>query len=255
MQIIATFDKIMKEFLRDRAALFWTIAWPIMWVVIDSFVFAQGNDNAIGRVRGSITISMMTFAITIAGMANLPGSIARDRERELLKKLKSMPLPPWKDFVGRILGLATFSFLAAILVVIAGLICGASFNASLLSTLESVGFLFIILISSAGIGLLLGTFIEHVQGAIMSGVGISVITASISGLFAPYTSLPQILKKFAQIYPISSANSSIIYLLEGRYYAGYNPLSPHQIIASIILSLFLFILGAISYSKFCWGRK
>ena len=255
-QIIAAFDKTVKELLRNKSVLFWTIAWPIIWVLIDSFSFT-GNapKEVIPSIRGSITISMTVFTLTIAGMANLPGIIARDRERGLLTKLKSMPVSPSKDFAGRIVGLMAFSSLAATLVVIVGFVCGAHFSGNVISIFQSLAFLLIVFLSSAGIGLIIGTFIRHVQGAVMTGVGVSVVTASISGLFAPYSSLPSLLQKFSQIYPVSSANSSIVYLLVGERYAGYNPLSIGQIIITSTLSLLLFFLGLVCYSRFCWGKR
>lgn len=254
--IVATFNKTIREFLREKSVLFWTIVWPIIWVLIGSFSFVSGAPKeVIPHIRGSITISMMAFALTLAGMANLPGNISKDRERGLLTKLKSMPVSPWKDFVGRILGLVAFSCLASILVILAGIVCGARFSGTIISVFQCIIFLLIIFFASTGIGLIVGTMIKHTHGAVMTGVGISVVTASISGLFAPYSSLPPILQGFSQVYPISSANSAIMYLLLGKSYAGYNPLSINQITATIILSFLLFVAGLILYSKFCWRKE
>lgn len=254
--IVATFNKTIREFLREKSVLFWTIVWPIIWVLIGSFSFVSGAPKeVIPHIRGSITISMMAFALTLAGMANLPGNISKDRERGLLTKLKSMPVSPWKDFVGRILGLVAFSCLASILVILAGIVCGARFSGTIISVFQCIIFLLIIFFASTGIGLIVGTMIKHTHGAVMTGVGISVVTASTSGLFAPYSSLPPILQGFSQVYPISSANSAIMYLLLGKSYAGYNPLSINQITATIILSFLLFVAGLILYSKFCWRKE
>jgi len=254
--ITATFNKTLKEFLREKSVLFWTIVWPIIWVFIDCFVFVSGAPKkVIPYIKGSITISMMTFALTLAGMVNLPGNISRDKERGLLTKLKSMPVSPWKDFVGRILGLVTFSCFASILVMLTGLACGARFSGTIVSVFQSIIFFLIIFFASAGIGLIVGTSIRHVQGAVMTGVGISVVTASISGLFVPYWSLPSILQRFSQVYPVSSANAAIIYLLLGESYVGYNPLGINQVTTTIILSFSLFVIGLVLYSKFCWRRE
>jgi ABC-type uncharacterized transport system permease subunit len=89
----------------------------------------------------------------------------------------------------------------------------------------------------------------------MTGVGISVVTAAISGVMAPYSSLPEVLQNFARIYPVSSANSSITYLLVGEYYAGYPPLSVSQTTLTIAISLSLFVAGLIAYSRFCWRKE
>jgi len=254
-QITATLGKTIKEFLRQKTVLFWTIAWPIMWVLIGSFSFT-GNapDEVIPYIKGSITISMTTFALMTAGIANLPGNIAEDRGRGLLSKLMSMPISPWRDFVGRILALLAFSSLAAILVTLVGYICGARFSYTMIGASQAIGFLLLTSFASAGIGMLIGTFIKHVHGAIMTGVGIAVVTASLSGVMAPYSSLPLLLQNFARTYPISSANSSITYLLVGEDYAGYNPLTTSQTTLTIVISILLFVAGLIAYSRFCWRK-
>jgi len=166
----------------------------------------------------------------------------------------SMPISPWRDFTGRVLALLAFSGLSAILVVVVGFVCGASFFFTGIDFVASLGFILLIFVGSAGIGMLIGTFVKHVHGAIMSGVGLTVVSAALSGVMTPYSYLPSILQSFARIYPISSANSAITFLLVGEEYAGYNPLSMGQIALTAGVSLLLFILGMIAYSRVCWKK-
>ena len=255
-QISATFNKTIKEFLRERPVLCWTIAWPIIWVLIGSFTFTGTvPKEVVPYFRGATTISMMIFALMMAGMANLPASIAGDRETGLVKKLMSMPISPRKDFTGRILALAAFSALAAGLVIAVGFACGARFSGTGIQILQAVGFFLLVVCTAAGIGLIIGTFIKHVQGAVMSGVGIAVITAAVSGLFAPYSMLPAPLQLFSRTYPISSAWASATYSLLGESMASYNPLTATQITTTIALSLFLLILGTVLYSRLSWRTE
>ena len=254
-QIAATWNKTIKEFLRQKTVLFWTIGWPIIWVLIGSFSFTGGAPaEIVGYTRGAISISMMVFGLMTAGMANLPGNIAQDRERGLLMKVMSMPVSPWKDFVGRILALLGFSVLSAVLVIAVGFACGARFFFTGIDFAASLCFVLLIFVASAGIGMLIGTFVKHVHGAIMSGVGLTVVSAALSGVMTPYVYLPSVLQGFARIYPISSANSAITYLLVGEEYAGYNPLSLDQTVLTGCLALLLFIIGLIVYSRFCWKK-
>lgn len=254
-QITATLGKTVKELVREKTVLFWTIAWPIIWVLIGSFSFTgDAPADVIPSVKGSITIPMMVFALMMAGMANLPGNIAQDRERGLLSKLMSMPIRPWRDLAGRILGLLAFSCLAVVLVALVGYAVGARFSFTAMGALQSVGFLLLIMFASAGIGMLIGTFVKNVHGAIMTGVGASVITSAISGVMVPYSALPALLQAFSRVYPVSSANSSIIYLLVGENYAGY-PLTAGQTALTIAISFLLFVAGLIAYSRFCWRKE
>lgn len=258
-QVTGTTEKFLKEILRDKAALFWTIAFPIFWVIIDCFAFVKSEwmpEEVIPLVRGSYTISIAIFAIMLSTIVGLSSSIASDREKGLLSKLLSMPINPWIDSFGRLLGSLAFSALAAGLVFVVGSICGARFHSAYLGILESVGFFLLAFLASVGIGLTIGTFVKREYGATMTGVGIAVGTAAMSGLFFPYSLLPSPLQIFARIYPFSSCNSSVIFLLAGgEEAAGYNPLTAGHIAITIALSMALFIIGLALYKRFCWGRR
>ncbi|HUX48601.1 MAG TPA: ABC transporter permease [Dehalococcoidia bacterium] len=252
-QISAAYTKTVKELLREKAALFWTIAWPIIFVIIGSVVFTGSAPQAvIPYIKGSIAISMMVFALMIAGMSNLPASIAGDRANGLLSKLISMHIKPYKDFIGRIFAVITVSLLAAALVIAIGIALGARFTGAGVEIPQAIGFVFLVICASAGVGLIAGTLIKNLQGAIMTGVGIAVITSFISGLFAPYEALPVPLQTFARVYPISSAQASIVHLLAGPDMVAYNPLTSSQVTLTIALSFALLFVGTILYSRLGW---
>ncbi len=203
-------------------------------------------------IKGSITISMMVFALMIAGMSNLPASIAGDRANGLLAKLISMPIKPYKDFIGRIAAVITLSLLAAALVIVIGLALGARFAGAGVQIAQAIGFVFLVVCASVGVGLIAGTLIKNLQGAIMTGVGIAVITSAISGLFAPYEVLPVPLQTFARVYPISSAQASIVHLLAGPDMVAYNPLTSGQVSLTIALSFALLVIGTVLYTRLGW---
>jgi len=252
-QISAAYIKAVKELLREKTALFWTIAWPIIWLIMGSFIFTgSAPPVVIPYIKGSIAISMMVFALMIAGMSNLPATIAGDRANGLLAKLKSMPIKPYKDFTGRISAVITFSLLAAALVIVIGITVGARFTGAGVEIAQAIGFVFLVICASAGVGLIVGTLIKNLQGAIMTGVAIAVITPFLSGLFVPYEALPMPLQTFARVYPISSAQASIVHLLAGPDMIAYNPLTSGQITLTIALSFALLLVGTVLYSRLGW---
>jgi ABC-2 type transport system permease protein len=252
-QITASFSRTIKEFLREKAALFWTVAWPIIWLIISSTSFLGSvPEMVLPYHKGSVTISMMVFALMMAGMTNLPSSITGDRENGMLAKLMSMPISPRADFAGRILALGTFSAIAAGLVIAVGFAIGARFLGTGVQIGQAVGFLILIVGASAGVGLIIATLIRRQHGAIMTGVGISVVTASISGMFAPYEFLPAALQQFSRTYPISAASAFVKYFLFSEEITGYNPLTTSQLGLTIALSLLLLILGINLYARRSW---
>jgi ABC-2 type transport system permease protein len=210
-QVSATYLKGIKDNFMSKSALFWVIAWPAIWLLLAVFVFLRGvPQEYIALAKGQSTISMVTFSIMVCGMTSLPANISEDRQRGLFQKLKTMPVQPWKEAVGKILAVLTFGLVSAVIIIIIGILLGARFNITSVHIIKSIGFLLLGTLSSAGVGLVVGSLIKSVQGAIMTGVGIAVVTSAISGVFFQYSMLPSILQKFAQIWPMSSANSIII---------------------------------------------
>jgi len=255
-QIAGAMERSAKELIRLKESLFWTIAWPSIWVVLFGVTFIRNQPHDVLPVlKGAVTVPMMVFALMIAGMSNLPATVSNDRERGTLAKLMSMPVSPWRDFLGRVLGLLSFSALAVILVALVGYATGARFGLSPADLPIVLGFLVVGFAASAGIGTVIASLITNVQGAIMTGVGLSVITAAMSGVMAPYSSLPAALQAFARIYPISSVNSSIIYILFGVDYAGYKPITIGQVATTIAASVAILTIGIVLYSRVAWRRR
>jgi len=71
-------------------------------------------------------------------------------------------------------------------------------------------------------------------------------------LMAPYEFLPVPLQTFARIYPISSAQASIVHLLAGPDMVAYNPLTSGQVTLTVALSLVLLFAGSVLYSRLGW---
>lgn len=253
-QISATFTKVLKDTYRNKSALFWVIAWPVIWLFLAVFVFLrQVPPEFAAMAKGQSTISMVTFSLMICGMTNLPANISEDRQRGLFQKLKTMPVQPWKEAMGKILAILVFGLASAAIIIIVGLLLGGRFNITFIALLKSLGFLFLGTLASAGVGLIVGSLIKNVQGAIMTGVGIAVVTSAISGVFFPYSMLPSILQKFSRVWPISSANSVIINYLIGDI--GYNPLSALNLSMTIVISLLFFTTGVVLYTVYCWRSE
>lgn len=256
MRMRAVFEKTLKEFIRDRSSLFWTIAWPALWVVLDCLIFTQGiPESILPRVKASMTLQMMGFAIMLAGMANLPASIAGDRERGVYQKFASTPMRTWEDATGRLLALLFFSIISSLIVLAVGLALGSRFEVTGIRLLKSIGVVLLLLLSSGGVGLIIGSIAGSAHSAVSIGVGVAVITSAVSGVFAPYQMLPKGLKIFSKLYPPSTSISAIIYLILGRRYAGYNPLTRLHAIYTIASSLLLHLLGLWLYHLKLWSRR
>jgi len=62
-------------------------------------------------------------------------------------------------------------------------------------------------------------------------------------------------RKIATVLPVSTANSSLILILTGEEFAGYNPLNTIQPYLSISLTAILLAAGVLIYSKYALKRR
>ena len=255
-QIQAVFSKTIKEFYRNKSIIFWNIAWPIIFLFLSFFIFLRAvPKEAVAATRGGYTISMIFFSLMISGMGSMPGIIAADRTSGLFLKLRSMPISQWKDSIGRILGLILFSVVSAAIIGILGFSFGGKFTFTFGSSLTSIGFLILAILASSGIGIIIGTFVKNINGATITGIALAVVSSNLSGMTFPFFMLPKALQTFSKFYPISSANSIIVYLLAGKDVAGYNPFTPLQLTYTIGISILIFIVSLVLYSRFCWRTE
>ena len=254
-QVAGTFTKTFKCFTRIRAIAIFTVLMPIFLLLITGVSLNASVSVADMPVaKGVLTISMVAFSLMLAGILNLAGSITRDRETGLLTKLKSMPISPWRDFLGRIMAAALLTLVASVLILGVGMAYGARFSGTLISNLEAIGFLVLAIMAAAGIGLVIGSYTKLVLATFFTGLAITLFTAFVGGIFIPYESLPSSLHVFAHFYPISSAASSAVFLLLGKSAAGYNPLTTGQVIATVLISVGFLSAGVFTYTKQAWKR-
>lgn len=253
-QVSAAFSKGIKDSFMSKPALFWTIAWPILWMILGFYVFLrQVPEEFLSIERGRQALSMTIFAIMISGMSNIPAAISEDRQRGLFLKLKSMPVRPWKESIGRISSILVFSIFSVTLILVIGIALGGRFSFNVTDILITIALILLCMFASSGVGLIIGTLIKNMQGAIMTGVGVAVVSSAISGIFFPYEMLPKVLQRFSDIWPMSSINSLVLYYMTDR-----NPaISPIglQFGYTIAFSLLLFVIGLILYSKYCWKSE
>lgn len=245
-------DKTIKEFWRNKMEIIWTFITPIFFLLIFPLMYGDIPIAIVPNIKGGLTLTMITFLIMFAGQSNLAGSIALDRERGLYQKMSSMPISPWKEGIGRVLGIWTLSFLGLIVLLTVGLLYGAQFSVTFLGIIEALGLVLLISLTSSGIGLIIASLVNGESAATHTGVALSLLIFFLGGMAFPYSALPAPLQAFARFHPISSANTLLIYLFEGESMVGYNPCAIEQIIPMIAISVLTFIIGLLLYSKTCW---
>ena len=111
-------------FWRNPAAAFFTIVFPLMFLVIFNLIF--GSQEVTDENGNTFNLStfyvpaIMVFAVVGATYTNVAMGIAFARDGGLLKRVRGTPLPSWSYLAGRIIHSVLLTVLLVIIVAGAG---------------------------------------------------------------------------------------------------------------------------------------
>jgi ABC-2 type transport system permease protein len=154
-------------FWRNPAAAFFTIAFPLMFLVIFNLAFGA-EEMTIGgqttRVSTFIIPAIVAFSEISACYTNIALQLAYDRDAGLLKRIRGTPLPAWALLFGKM----THAVLLAVLLVVIVVAAGALFYGVSLPTNTMPAFLVTLALAAAtfcALGALTAAFIPNANAA------------------------------------------------------------------------------------------
>lgn len=117
--------RTLRELFRDRAALFWGLAAPVFFYLVFGVVMSpdgggveRGANAVIFGVFGAFSVSLVIFA---TGLTN-------DLSEKRYRKLRSLPVAPSADVVGRFCGALALSVVSFGVVLAVGALTGAAYE-------------------------------------------------------------------------------------------------------------------------------
>lgn len=201
-----------RVFWRDPAAVFFTVALPLILLFLFVSIFGNQTTTVQGRqlkvstyyVPGIITLSLIS-----ATFFNLAISVTISREQGLLKRLRSTPLPPSAFFGGRILN----STVVALLMVVVVVGIGRGLYGVAVPTATLPGALLALVVGAGAfcvLGLALTAVIPSEAAAPAITNAIILPLYFISGVFLPDEVLPVPVRQVADIFPVKHLFQSLL---------------------------------------------
>lgn len=193
-----------RSFWRNPAAAFFTIFFPLMFLVIFNLLF--GNDDVTfpgGSVSGSTFYvpAIAAFSLITACYTNLAMSITFSRDEGVLKRKRGTPLPTLSFLGGRILHSTLIGILMVVVVTSAGaLFYGVDFPTDKLPAL--IVTVIIGAASFCALGLAITSVIPNAEAA-PAVVNITILPLLfVSGIFIPLDDAPEWLGTLTGVFPI-----------------------------------------------------
>jgi ABC-2 type transport system permease protein len=194
-----------KAFVRNPASAFFTLVFPMMFLVIFSVIFGSGTMQIAPGHRISVATfyvpAISTFSVITATYTNLAMALTFARDQGSLKRIEGSPLPTWAYMAARI----THAVLISILLVVLCCAFGRIFYDATLPTTTLPAFALTVVVGAAtfcALGVALTAVVPNADAAPAVVNGTIFPLLFISNVFIPLNDPPQWLDILGKIFPV-----------------------------------------------------
>lgn len=207
----------LRCFLRNREGVFWTLAMPVLFLLIFGSVFQHQNVAvAGGRIDEPVYYvpGIIAFGIVASTFSNLVTSVVRYREAGIYKRRRATPISANTIIESRALVAAASALVITIVLLVIG---WAAFAAHIPSRTAPVFVLDVVVgaVVFSGLGFAVASLIKNADAAQPVVLGIVLPLSMISGVFIPILELPTWLIDIAKVFPVHA--------LADAFLTAYNP--------------------------------
>ncbi|WP_440059379.1 ABC transporter permease [Thermogladius sp. 4427co] len=272
--LIAMVYRQVKRWVGARSRLVSTFLNPLVWIIFLGLgwgsIFSASNIKLPGlpSIPGfSITdmiqkyfntifggVDYLTFMVSgMAAMTVFMGSfisgisVIWDKQFGYLKETLVAPASRKIIIAGRIVGDAIVTSIQGLIIILLGFLLAPGLKP--LGVPVALVYLFVSAIAFASLGVIIALKLSSIEGFQMLVNLITMPLMFMSGVFYPFTTMPDWMKLAAQLDPLSYSVHSVRYWLTGAD-VGLYPMSPaNDLLILSILSITLLLLAGLIFEK------
>ena len=192
----------VKQFMRQRESVVFTLLFPVLLLLIFGSVFKD-------EIAPGVTFSQYFVAGMIAsglvntGFQQLAITIPMERDDGTLKRLRGTPAPASSYFIGKIILVFVSMSIQVILLLIFGvLLYGITLPSDAAHWIIFIWVMLLGLISSTLLGIAFSSVPKSGRGASAVVSPVVIILQFFSGVFFVFTDLPGWMQQVAAIFPL-----------------------------------------------------
>lgn len=120
--------RYLRQHTRSPAGLVFLVAWPAFWYLLVAHLLFGGTGAAsVATAKAAFAVSFGLFGAFTVSLTGVVGSFTADVETKRYRKLRSLPVSPAADLVGRFVAGAALSTVSYVGLLGIGLADGAAF--------------------------------------------------------------------------------------------------------------------------------
>jgi ABC-2 type transport system permease protein len=231
-------------FMREKVALFWVVAFPLLLLVIFGSIPAFKKPD---RSLGGMTLLqvyvpvIIALVMTLLALSTLPTFLAGYRERGILRRLATTPAGP-----ARLLGAQLVVHVVVAVVTLVGVLAVARLAYRVALPAQSGGFMVTIVLTVAALfalGLLVAAVAPSGRAANLAGTLLFFPMMFFAGLWVPIAQMPPVLRGISHRTPLGAAVQALQDASTGHWPSA---------IYLLTLAGYAIVLGAAAVKLFRW---
>ncbi|MGF1665782.1 MAG: ABC transporter permease [Acidimicrobiia bacterium] len=234
-----------KLFVRDRAALFWGLAFPaVVFVALGAFF--PGFRDPVPEIGGRRLIDLyapivLVLALATVAFTTLPVMLATYREFGILRRMRTTPVHPGRLLAAQLGVHVAVATAAMLLTLTIGVL---AFDIELPANM--LGFVAVFVLAAASM-LAMGLFIGSVAKTASAGQGIGMAVyfpmLFFAGIYFPREGMPESLRRVSDFTPAGAAVQAM-----SDVWAGAGP----SLSSVAVMAGFAVVAGGVAARLFRW---
>lgn len=203
-----------KLFLREPEAFFFTVVFPVLMLLIFGSIYGNEPTDFFGG-RGTVDMSVpayMALVIATTGLMSIPVSVATDREKGVLRRLRAAPVRPQAILTAWVVVYFVVALAGALLLVVVGngvynlRFEGNPLNVFLAFTLSTLSF--------CAFGFMVASLAPTARTATVVGMVLFFPMIFLSGATIPWETFPETVRQAGRLLPLTY----VVQLLQGLWF-------------------------------------
>ncbi|WP_433613979.1 ABC transporter permease [Dactylosporangium sp. CA-139114] len=192
----------IKQFLRSRESVVFTLAFPLILLCVFGAVF--GGEIATGvTFTQYFAAGMIAAGLLATGFQSLAIQIPIEREKGILKRLRGTPMPRAAYFIGKIVMVLAIGLVETVLLVtVATLFFGVKLPATGEKWLTFVWVALLGITACTLCGIAFSSLARSGRSGPAVVTPVAIVLQFISGVFFQYTELPSWMRGIASVFPL-----------------------------------------------------
>jgi ABC-2 type transport system permease protein len=230
-------------FLREPFAMFFTLLFPVILLLLFGSVYGHYNMHNGFRFIDTYIPSLFAMVIANLGLMSIPITLAEYRERGILKHYQVTPLPRFAFMIVQV-AIQIFMFvISAILILIVGkIVFDIRFGGNVLSVSL---FLLLSMAMLYAVGFAIGGLATTIRTAQTAGMAVFFIMFFTSGAAIPRGEFPKWLQHATDYVPLSHVVDVLSDLWVGKHLI-------HYMGSTLLIAIILIVALIVAKWKFRW---